>query len=375
MKKERLLELDVMRGIAFLCIVLQHTIGGFSYRDDISFNDFVISKFIYTMAENGVMLFLFLTAVSLVYTYYEEFNIKTFYIKKLKFLVLPFVLWSLIIMSDNGDPINLQSILVIFSGDAQYHLWYMGMVLRIYLYFPIILWIVRKASNKSIYFKGILFVLLAYLYWLVLNNYGIAEFMSEHLFKNPSDVQKKFVNVSPLFYYLYFVVGVYAVSNYKKFKEIILKYKYAVAILYFLCFGFYYYIAVSERCIGLPVVKSSICMSILYRVSSILFFYLVSCIIEQKLKFVLNILKVVSRYSFPAYLIHVMVLNKLTFYISIGPEIMSYMKLFFFGAFISIAISALINYIPYSEYIIGIRSKIKFNKITKSHISDILHNI
>ncbi|MGN0144049.1 MAG: acyltransferase family protein, partial [Clostridium sp.] len=98
MKKERLYELDVMRGIAFLFIVIQHSIGGFSFRDEISFNDFIISKFIYTAAENGVELFIFLTAVSLIYTYYDKFNIKEFYIKKLKFLVLPFVIWSIIIL-------------------------------------------------------------------------------------------------------------------------------------------------------------------------------------------------------------------------------------------------------------------------------------
>ena len=139
MKKERLLELDVMRGIAFLFIVLQHTIGGFSYRDDISFNNFIVSKFIYIGAETGVELFIFLTAASLIYTYINKFDIKDFYIKKLKFLVLPFVIWSIIIMINNGQTLNVQSILVIFTGDAQYHLWYMGMILRIYLYFPIIL--------------------------------------------------------------------------------------------------------------------------------------------------------------------------------------------------------------------------------------------
>ena len=301
MKKERLFELDVMRGIAFLFIVIQHTLGGFSYRDDISFNDFLISKFIYTMAENGVMFFIFLTGISLIYTYYEKFDIKDFYIKKLKFLVLPFVLWSLIIMINNGDELNFQSILVIFSGGAQYHLWYMGMILRIYLYFPIILWAVRKIGHKSIYVKGIVFVILTYLYWLVLNHYEILDFVKNILFKNPTDAQKKLLNVSPLFYYIYFVIGVYAACNYKKFKEIILKCKYAVIALYVLCFGFHYYIAVSERWIGMPQINSSIITSIIYKVSSVLFFYVISCIISQNLEVVFNILKYISRYSFSAY--------------------------------------------------------------------------
>ncbi|MGO5136840.1 acyltransferase [Clostridium butyricum] len=362
MKKERLLELDVMRGIAFLFIVLQHTIGGFSYRDDISFNNFIVSKFIYIGAETGVELFIFLTAASLIYTYINKFDIKDFYIKKLKFLVLPFVIWSIIIMINNGQTLNVQSILVIFTGDAQYHLWYMGMILRIYLYFPIILWITKKVLKQNIYIKSGVFILLAYLYSYVLNHYGIAGFVIEHLFKNPSDLEKKLVNISPIFYYFYFVIGVYAICNYKKFKEKVLKFKYLISVVYIITFGFYFYIAVTERySLGLPVLKSSIEMSILYRTMSILFFYLVSCIIAEKFSIMLNILTVISRYSFPAYLIHVMILNRLTLYVATGPHIIYYLRYFFMVSSISIAISWLINYIPYSEYIIGVRSKFKFN--------------
>ncbi len=372
MKKERLIELDAMRGIAFLFIVLQHTIGGFSYRDDISLSGFIISKFIYTAAQTGVQIFIFLTAVSLVYTYYEKIDIKDFYMKKLKFLVLPFVLWSLIIMINNGDTLNMQSLLVIFSGDAQYHLWYMGMIIRIYLYFPIILWLIRKVMHKSIYVKSAVFILLLILYWYVLSNYGIAESISSILFKNPDDLQKKLVNISPLFYYFYFVLGVYAVCSYKKFKEKILKYRYAVTAVYVLCFLFYYYIAVSERysCM-LPKINGTIAMSILYRTSSILFFYIVSCLIAEKVEVILNVLKIISRYSFPAYLVHVMVLNKLTRYVSTSPEISYYVKYFVLTVFISISVSMIINYIPYSEYLIGIRSKINLNLISRRVISKV----
>ena len=363
MKKERLFELDVMRGLAFICIVLQHTIGGFSYRDDISFNDFIISKFIYIVAENGVELFIFLTAVSLIYTYYDTFDIKDFYIKKLKFLVLPFVIWSVIIMVYNGNSFNMDCILVIFSGDVQYHLWYMGMILRIYLYFPIILWIVRKIKEKNIYIKSLAFAFLAFLYWYILKHNGFSEFIIQHMFKNPTEVQKKLVNVSPMFYYFYFVIGAYAVCNYKKFKENILKHKLIVSGFYLLCFGFYYYAAVDEKYgLGIIPFSTTIVTSILYRASSLLFFYMISCIIKEKLTYIFSILKIVGKYSFPAYLIHVMVINGLTLYISTGPEIINYLKFFLFGSFISIAISYILNFLPYSEYIIGVKSKIKFNK-------------
>lgn len=370
MKKERLYELDVMRGLAFLFIVLQHTIGGFSYRDDISFNGFMISKFIYIAAENGVELFIFLTAVSLIYTYYDEFNIKDFYIKKLKFLVLPFVVWSLIILIQKGEPLNLMSLLVIFTGDAQYHLWYMGMILRIYLYFPIILWCVRRMSKTNIYIKSVIFVLLAFLYWYILKHYEIAEFVIQLIFNNPTDLDRKLINVSPAFYYFYFVIGAYAICSYKKFKEFILNHKLIVSILYMLSFGFYYYLEINEKYGGNPpIINSSIGTSIVYRTISIIFFYMISCIIKDKTKYMLSLLKIVSRYSFPAYLLHVMVINSLTFYIPTGPNLIYYLKFFFCGSAISIGICWIINCIPYSEYIIGIKSKFRL-KIYEKNIDN-----
>ena len=362
MKKERLVELDVMRGLAFLCIVIQHTIGGFSYSDDITFPGFIISKLMYIGAENGVEIFVFLTAVSLIYTYYDNFNIKDFYIKKLKFLVLPFVIWSIIILIEKGEPLNFQSILVIFTGDAQYHLWYMGMILRIYLYFPLILWCVRKVCKANIYIKSIIFALLTFLYWYILNNYGIAEYVKQFFFKNPTKLEKKVVNVSPAFYYLYFVIGAYAVCSYKKFKEFILNHKILISVLYLISYGFYNYVAITEKYFKeYEIVKSSIVTSIIYRTVSIIFFYMISCIIKEKSKYILGLIKLVSRYSFPAYLLHVMVINSLTSYIPIKPEFLCHFKLFVYGTLITVALCWILNYIPYSEYIIGVKSRLKID--------------
>ena len=90
MSKKRIAELDILRATAFIFVVLQHTVGGFSYRDNLSINNLLISKFIYTIAKAGVPIFLFLSAVTLIYTYNDKLNIKEFYIKKIKFLFLPF---------------------------------------------------------------------------------------------------------------------------------------------------------------------------------------------------------------------------------------------------------------------------------------------
>ena len=105
------------------------------------------------MAEIATPLFTCLTGVALLYTYYDKFDIKTFYIKKLKFLVLPFVFWSVFIIIFKNKPIDKNILLTIFTGNAQYHLWYMGMILRIYLYFPIILIFFKFINKQKIYIK------------------------------------------------------------------------------------------------------------------------------------------------------------------------------------------------------------------------------
>ena len=106
-------------------------------------------------------------------------------------------------------------------------------------------------------------------------------------------------------------------------------------------------------------------MSIFYRSISILFLYIVSDYIAKKSKYIKNILVFISKYSFPAYLIHILVIEGSTGFISnsinIGPSI----KYLVIGVTLSTMICFLLNYIPYSEYFIGNKSKFDKNKLIR----------
>ena len=41
-------------------------------------------------------------------------------------------------------------IIEIIAGNGAYHLWYMGMIIRVYLFFPIILWVCTKVHLMNI---------------------------------------------------------------------------------------------------------------------------------------------------------------------------------------------------------------------------------
>lgn len=373
MKKERLMEFDVLRGIAFIMVVIQHTIGGFSFRKDISFYDLLISRFLYTIATIAVPIFVFLTAISLIYTYYDSFNAKTFYIKKIKFLVIPYIIISYLNVKLSGQ-VNgvIDFIPNLITGNCKYHLWYMGMIIRIYLYFPLILIFIRKLMKKSMFIKVSFFIFYALGYWIVLkNNNDITNSIGKLLFKNPTELQQKFINITPLIWSLYFVIGAYFILSYTNFKHIILKYKYAIVAIYSMTISYYYYTQVTDV-IGnpIPYIKFDHAIYIFHCIVSILFFYVISYYIAYKLIYISKLFKFIGKYSFPAYMIHVIVLEYLVRYMPYPPVLSSPIKLLLITIIAAPTICYLANYLPYSEYLIGVKSKISFKKTNKK-VSDL----
>lgn len=362
--KKRLLELDILRGFAFILVVVEHTLGGYSYSKDISTSNLFITRFIYTMSKPAVVIFLALTAMGLVYTYYDKFNLKSFYIKKLKFLVIPYIIFSFLNIVFLKHTDRLKSFIAqIVTGNAAYHLWYMAMTLRVYLFFPLILLIIRKINRKSISIKAGFFIsyFLGY-WWLLKNDINITNFLGTLIFKNPDDLQQRFINITPVLWSLYFVVGVYIILNYDKFKALILKYKKIVAALYGLTLAYNYYDEIRDV-IGnpLPYIKFNYIININSRILSILFFYIVSVYILNKRKILSKLLMFIGKYSFPAYMFHIVVIQYIVNNYHQTKNLYSPMLLLIETVMFTTIIFYVINYLPYSEYAIGIKSKPKIN--------------
>lgn len=362
--KKRLLELDILRGFAFILVVIEHTLGGYSYSKDISISNLFISRFIYTMAKPAVVIFLTLTAMSLVYTYYDKFDLRSFYIKKLKFLVIPYIVFSFldIVLLKHTDRMK-SFIAQLASGNAAYHLWYMAMTLRIYLFFPLILLLIRKISKKSTITKVGFFITYFLGYWWILkNNINITNFFGRLIFKNPDELQQRFINITPLIWSLYFVVGVYIILNYEKFKTILLKHKKAFIALYGLTLAYGYYDEVRDV-IGnpMPYIKFNYVISISNRILTILFFYIVSVCILNRQKILSKLLMFIGKYSFPAYMFHIVVIQHIVNNVHQTKNLYSPVLLLVETVVVTTLIFYVINYLPFSEYVIGIRSKPKIN--------------
>lgn len=149
--RERLIEIDALRALAFIFVVVQHTLGGFSNIKGIPYSSYIIMKMMYIMAKPAVPIFLFISALVLVYAYRDKLDLKSYYKKRVKFIFIPYIIWSAISMYKLGNEERFANFFMqLIGGNAAYHFWYMGMVIRMFIYFPLILWAAKKIHAKNI---------------------------------------------------------------------------------------------------------------------------------------------------------------------------------------------------------------------------------
>jgi len=352
--KERLKEIDILRAIAFIFVVAQHTVGGFSNIKGIASYEYFTMKFLYVMAKTAVPIFLFISAISLFYVYTGKIDWKKYYIKRFKYVLIPYAIWSAINMYKLGNEERFKDFFIqILAGNGAFHLWYMGMILRLYLIFPIILYVAKKVHALNIKIRMGVFVSIIYLYYMVSKYQNtISDNVGAFVFGNPTEVQQRIVNISVLFWFLYFVLGIYVALNYEYLKTQILKYKYIIISIYFMLFAYVY----SNEIHAVKFVRQ---LSLMYTVFSILTFYIVALSLKNRVKFY-GFIKHISDYSFVAYMAHVIVINKVSNNLKLMFPSITYLVLGILTLIITSIATPMffygVSFIKYSEYLTGTKN-------------------
>ncbi|MBV7272490.1 acyltransferase [Clostridium thailandense] len=356
MSNERLKEIDILRATAFIFVVAQHTVGGLSNNKNISVLDYSILKFIYVIAQTAVPIFLFISGLSLLYVYSEKFDWKKYYIKRIKYVLIPYIVWSAINIYKLKDMQKFQSFLMqLVSGNAAFHLWYMGMILRLYLIFPIILLIAKKVHASNIKIRIIIFIGLTILYYYVSKYTNVIEnSVTSFLFKSPDELQRKAVSISPVFWYLYFVLGMYLALNYEYIKDKVLKNKNIIFAVYLPLLVYAYLHEVKYN--NIQFIRP---LWILYVVASILVFYIISDIFANKLKIYI-FMRYISDYSFAAYMAHVLVIiyiiNHATWYYHIKNPLALGLLSWIITSLATPILISILAFVPYSQFITGAKN-------------------
>lgn len=365
---ERLKELDVLRAIAFIFVVEQHTMGGYSNIKGISYTYYQIFKFFYTIATPAVAVFFCISAISLFHVYSKKFDCKKFYVKRIKKTLIPYIVWSLLYMYMAKNIINFShSIIQILAGNACYHLWYMAMLLRVLIYFPIILYISKKIHIQDLRLRLGIFVMFLLSYYEISKYQNIISNKVTHfIFNNPVPIQARIINVSPLFWSLYFILGIYISLNYKNFKTFVLKFKFPIVIGYII-------LLIHSYLNQINIIKFNRSLSLMYYIFTILCWYIISIYLSYSIN-VYNLFNFISKYSFAGYLVHILVaanvVNFVRLYFHLNNWLIIGLLTWILTIFISLIIIKLISYIPYSEFVTGVYSS-KHKKQIQTNINNI----
>ncbi|MHB8126308.1 MAG: acyltransferase [Desulfitobacteriaceae bacterium] len=366
-KKQRLKEIDVLRVIAFFFVIVQHTLGSYAAKPGTSYVDSLILNFFYVLAKPAVPIFIAITAITLFHNYSEDkFDVVVYYKKRIAYIVIPYLIWSIFYLIIDGIEYKTLSIFFwqLLSGGARYHLWYLSMILRIYLFFPIIFVLAQRIRSSHLVFKVGFFVAFSLLYWWILkNNDVITEKVGLLIFHNPNEFQQKFVERSPILWSIYFVTGSYIIFGYIKFKNLILKFYKLILIGYVPLLLWAYYDEIGSK-LPFPMLNFQYSWQVLnisFMVISILVFYSLAVYLSENIQGIYVPVRFISEYSFAGYLAHVYILDSLAnsqrAYFPIQSYLVSGVLLFILTTLVSIYWCYFLSFLPYSVYILGTKKK------------------
>lgn len=156
--------INYFRGIAIIVIVMAHSYGVAHWN--VYHNPNIFEKFFYSLNLNGSVFFVFISGFLYNHIFYAKFDYQKFMLKKVKYVLLPYLIcsaipiWQTVFLHDGGHflPNVLQdrplfSILwFICTGRAVYAYWYIPMIMLIFAISPLINYLIRSQHLLNVFF-------------------------------------------------------------------------------------------------------------------------------------------------------------------------------------------------------------------------------
>ncbi len=167
-KSERLLELDILRGVSIIGVILIHIIGSSFHFWAKGSSTWFVFLTLDQFFRFSVPLFVFISGYTLYSKYRDNFKYGEFYLRRAARTLPWYFVWSLIIyiyINLTVEPgfVNYPTWKLIFLGKVDYHLYFVSMIFQLYLLFPILLWLYKKFK---FYFVTTLFISEIVLYFI-----------------------------------------------------------------------------------------------------------------------------------------------------------------------------------------------------------------
>ncbi|MCR2803747.1 acyltransferase [Paenibacillus soyae] len=156
--KKNIVELNVVKAVAILAVLLIHVSA--DPRVNVPWGS--ASAPFYMVANQlsmfAVPVFILVNGLVLFYRYHDDWSFPQavqFYKKRLKFIVMPYVIWSAIyylyrqVLGHQPVRFDFRDFVdQLWWGETGYHLYFMVIIIQFYLVFPLLMAVVRKLRMK-----------------------------------------------------------------------------------------------------------------------------------------------------------------------------------------------------------------------------------
>lgn len=370
-RKERIVELDVLRGLALLGVVLQHALGVYIRRPDIQPADAVMIGMLFNLSKFAVPAFVFVTGTVLFYNYYGKFNYLRFMWKRVLEIFLPYLLWTGIYdvyyngIPSTGLPWLKEFVKKVVLGEGSYHLWFVVMIFQFYFFYPVLLALFKQvcrwvaAGNRRF---AMTLALLTGLYILLM--WFSASYIPNRNFYLDSKVLNMFLvelrDRNFIYYFFYFFLGGIAGVALQRWRDFVSRsasWNPFLFVTLFLWIGYELMKGAAGGLVNLNYSTSLKPSMFFYTVSEIILLYGLSLAVVKNNPVTLKLLELTGNFSYGAYLSHALVLiyviRGMDHFLPPGHQLWMSMVAFLLTAVISTGITALINRIPCGKLLIG----------------------
>ncbi|KYG27291.1 acyltransferase family protein [Priestia endophytica] len=339
MNKTHVNEIHWLRAIACLAVVSLHAItSGTTIYYPESFDKI---GYILHIMQMGLMFgtptFIFISEFLFAKNYKDGMP-KGFFIKRLRYLGIPYVFMAMvyaIVFTENitWGSFTLETLKNIFIGD--FVAYFILIIFQFYILHHILY---KKLQNLNPKIPLIIAFLINSLYLAFFNftsppNNEIMEYIwtTGHWLPFPGWV-------------FYFILGFYCGKNYKEFLLLLNNRKNYLFLFFLVSFiGM-----IILKYFGLPSITSSKRIDIIFYTTSVIFLVLYY---SSKIKYTPKFIFKISKYSFSIYLLHKLITDTVG---SITNNVITHIIiLFVISLLFSISVSFIINLIPFGKYLVG----------------------
>lgn len=390
MSRERVNEWALLRGFAFLAVVMQHSIGEYIYRSGSIQADSIMLGMLYHFTRFGTLTFVFLAGAILFYQYGDGRKYRSVIVKRIGDIYIPFVVWTIIywivmqlifnVPLFRAD--SLQDIVQqLFAPTNGYHLWFVIMIFQFYLLFPLFRWLgkqfqARLLDNRSpqeqqkhiVVMLIIIGILYGWLMWLCY--YAMPTWNVQGIWKIILDHRTS----EFIFYFFYFILGGICGSAIQRWRIIMLK------ILPWTVFSFlimyiwlgYDLLRFDPVAINLNVSTYLKPTTFLAVLSHMLLMYGLALLLVERQGVIVRFLQWCGRYSFGGYLSHALILMGVSYFTrqitAPGLNLLLTILTFMIVAPTAIALTSGLSRLPGGQWLTGSAGK-KGKHSLRSHAS------